>query len=276
MRCCSALCAVFIAGVLHAEGGGGTVRAFRVVGDESVRLTDIHPRQLDCVATGTSARCQIQWTPALGGYWLTNHCPATVLVTGSNTIPISSTIATGTPSTVLWCSDPVLNRSRYGGDQSVDVDRDGIEDFLLTRQTLSTDDVPSSGSTTWLELTARGAEVSPLPAEAGTTIHGIEGGGPDDLFSSRSVLIYRISESEYDEHGFVKAEVHEFGPWAGVTEACIPVRLRRGGRSHLGWVRLRLPHIIVNGVTSIWADGFMVLDSGLQALPGTPIVAGER
>ena len=65
------------------------------------------------------------------------------------------------------------------------------------------------------------------------------------------------------------------GPWQGITTAYLPLRLKLRNHWHYGWIQIELDtEPLING-TEIWWGEYHIVDCALQALPNTPIRAGE-
>jgi hypothetical protein len=66
------------------------------------------------------------------------------------------------------------------------------------------------------------------------------------------------------------------GPWGGVTNAFLSVRMALQGGYHFGWIQLAFKLALIEGSTNMYWMRFQIPDCGLNAVPGEAIKAGQR
>jgi hypothetical protein len=206
--------------------------------------------------------------------WLTNHFPTSTLCTTLlHHINMPGVFATGTPSTVIYHAPGAA--FRVMDSMGVDLGRDGEEDILFKSESISSCDVPSSTHYAALLVETRNAEIITRPYTNGEAITETQASGDVWAAAPRHGQTFVSSWLHFDwvEGG---GEGYSQGPWYGTSDAYLPVRVEVNSRYHYGWIRLKLSYLRFNNVTDFWLGDYRILDSGLQAVPGESIRAGQK
>lgn len=231
---------------------------FRVVSTQTTQIVGFSPA--DGVVWSNAAvpsPCQIEWTPDLRGLWLTNHFPLALSTTAVVTCVMPSVFSTGQPSTVLY--QHVNGVAGDGGPgNKVDLDADGTWDVQFRQYYLTNWEVTDE----LLDVNADRPAIILTPYTNGQLISQIP--SPPDIWTvykwSMNLGIRRVGGSD---PGFTG------GPWAGVTNGYLPVRMSLPGGFHYGWIALELQP--TGGLVRT-----QITDCGLNAVPGQSIKAGQK
>lgn len=201
--------------------------------------------------------CQVEWTPNLRGLWLTNHFSEVVCTTAIATCQIPTIFSAAQPSSVLHQQINGVASDGAPGN-TVDLDADGTWDIQFRKYLLTNGDVTDE----LLDVDADIPAIILTPYTNGQLIS--KAPSPPDAWTvyqwSRNLAIRRVGGPD---PGFTG------GPWAGVTNAYLPVRMSLPGGFHYGWVALDLQP--TGGLVRTW-----IVDCGLNANPGQPIKAGQK
>lgn len=237
---------------------------FRVTSTQTTQITSFNSAEtITWSNVNIPSTCQVEWSPSLSGIWLTNHFPevACTSIVTICTMPIA--FSTGTQSPILSQSinQPVLV---YGPDVSVDMDKDGVPDVTVRRYVLSNGEVSD-------DIVDVGADVSQLILRPYTNGEPISATPPSpDVWTTYQWDMSIASGPFMDSSGFTH------GPWAGVTNAYLAVRLIRNGGAHYGWINIDFPQVLVGGSSNLYTTECHVLSSGLHAEPNAAIMAGQK
>ncbi len=171
--------------------------------------------------------------------------------------------STGTQSPILnQCINlPVLV---YGPDVSVDMDKDGLPDVTVRRYVLTNGEVSD-------DIVDVGADIPQVilrPYAFGEPISA--------TLPSTDVWTTYQWEMNIAHGPFMNPSGFTHGPWAGVTNAYLPVRLIRNGGIHYGWINIAFPQVLVGGSTNLYTTECRVLTTGLHAEPNAAIMAGQK
>ncbi|NQU41152.1 MAG: hypothetical protein HQ523_14465 [Lentisphaerae bacterium] len=268
--------AALLLAVMPRVGRGSSACFYRVVSTQATTITHFDSAVgLTWSNAATPAECIIQWTPALTGLWLTNHFPCSILSTSTYDRAIIPTeLMTGTPSTIFYQAS--------GGEMTpawpsrrIDIDRNGSADLSFDTEFLSTDDVPSSGHSAGLRLETLNAEIILRPYTNGEVISESPPSG-DTWQSATGYHYFEVVGTTMNiDWETEEIDIYPRGPWQGVTTAYLPVRLRLCQQWHYGWVQMKLDTQPLIDDREIWWGEYTIIDCALQAMPNTPIQAGE-
>lgn len=161
--------------------------------------------------------------------------------------------------------DPPSTDDRLPANEprSVDLNGDGFVDFEFYYLGLQTDDYPPSSAMRFLEVRAEDSNqvqftdrIGPIAMEDGISIDETIG------WTKYGTALASISWSR--SRGW---DSTWSGPWIGVGERSLGVRLRKQGTYYYGWVKLSVSR----------EDGAVtVTDSAYQPLGNTAILSGIR
>lgn len=166
---------------------------------------------------------------------------------------------------VVWLDPPdiqfhPINVFTSGlGTTEIDLTEDGQTDFRINRSWYSAGDITAEYTTIRAHL------ISATPLEYGDPI------GPDIPWApiDQSVTIgVRSGLGPYD-----------YGTWAGIIDAYIPIGLLIESELHYGWIRMELLELQIMTDTGepteyTWFN-FRITEAAWHKIPDTPISAGQ-
>ncbi len=231
---------------------------FRIVSTQATHIVDFSPNTAITWSNAVApALFQIEWTPDPRGFWLTNHFASTVSTTTISTCEISSVFSTGLPSTVLYQEINGIATDGAPGNK-VDINADGTWDFEFRHYFLTNWQVTDE----LLDVKTEGPAVILTPYTNGQLIAHTP--NPPDSWTvskwSMNLGIRRLGDSD---------PLFTGGPWASITNAYLPVRMALSEGYHYGWIALEFQP--EDGMVRI-----IISESGLNAVPGQPIRAGQK
>lgn len=252
--------------LVPAFGIAGDAYFFRVVSTQTTHITNFdQPDSLSWSNSVVPAASQIEWTPDLRGLWLTNHFAAVQCTSAVTELEFPSVFSTGHPSTVLHqkLNAPVSG----GGPQNyVDLDADGTWDVQFRYYILTNWDTYDE----FVDVDADRPAIILSPYTNGQLISAVPTTAPDTWTVYQYSMNLAIRDVESPDPGFPR------GPWAGVTNAYLPVRLSRPAGYHYGWIALQFDFQLMGGPTNWYLTNTEITDCGLNAVPGQPIRAGQK
>lgn len=267
-----------ILAVVPSAGRGNPSYFYRIVSTQATAITDFtYADGITWSNTTTPAHCAVQWSPVLGGLWLTNHFPgSTLCTTAVHRIALPEPFHTGTPSTLLYQQGQEATLSGAWPHHRIDLTRDGTEELVFDTVFLSTDDVPPSGHYAGLHLQTRTSEIILRPYTNGESITATPPSGDTWQAATGYHYLTPIACDITIHWDTETVSTYPHGPWYGVTTAYLPVRVTVNNNHHYGWVQLALDYQPIVSGTEVWWGEYRIIDCAVQALPNTPIRAGER
>ena len=237
---------------------GGDAFFFRIASTQTTHIVDLTTS--DGVSWSNAvvpSDCQVEWTPDLRGLWLTNHFSPVSCTTAVAACQIPLVFSTGQPSTVLY--QQVGGIAGDGGPgNTVDLDADGTWDIQVRHYYLTNWEVTDE----LLDVDADRPAIILTPYTNGQLIS--QAPSPPDAWTlykwSMNLAIRRVGGPD---PGFTG------GPWAGVTNGYLPVRMSLPGGFHYGWIALEL--MPTGGLVRT-----QITDCGLNAVPDQSIKAGQK
>jgi hypothetical protein len=226
---------------------------------EDIRIVSFHSNgELTWSNRVTNAQYRVEWAGSITGPWLTNDPQFTVSSTS-----LVTTIQVPMHYRVVWLDAPPIRFTTlstpfpYSGTVGVDVTCDGGNDLSL-RSTLNS--IPEGGLTAQ-SVHFEGIEIVTNPVPVGTMIDSnLTWQSPPVFVAGRTTLGGPFTQ----------------GPWAGITNAYMPIRLTQGISQHYGWINIQeYEYLLEGGPTNIWFKNLRLETSGYNSIPGESLEAGQ-
>ena len=230
---------------------------------EELRVTAFHSNGVLTWSNRVSnAQYRVEWATTPSSPWQSN-APIFNITATSNVTSIDVPMY----YRVVWVDAPSVRYKPlsatmpYDNSIGIDLDDDGNGDVSFFSAFYS---IPEGGFTEQL-VYVNGNEIMPTPFAFGTMI--------DSNLSWQTPPQYSMGlsfASRYEIFG-----PFQNGPWAGVTNAYLPVSFMITTNRHYGWIRIEEFEYSVGGEPEWFAKNLRLMECAFESIPNQGILAGQ-